>query len=73
MKFLIFDSGTAGKNSDKTLFTDRNVFPDRTYRYSVIPYFRDKNRTVNGEEFFFEQVKTPSFYGDGEWWKDIFS
>lgn len=69
IKIQIYDS--FGK-SEKTVFTDNFVMPDKAYNYSVTPYVIGKNGIKNGEEFFFETIKTPPASNAGdEWWLDL--
>ena len=71
LKFQIYDS--YGK-SDKTTFSDKFVMPDKKYRYSAIPYVKGKQGIKYGEEFFFEEIKTPPLdFTDDEFWKDFLS
>ena len=70
MKIQIYDS----KNKkNKTEFTDSHTTPNTTYVYSIIPYVSGKNGIKYGEEFFFNEIKTPPKNNIGDdWWKEFF-
>lgn len=70
LKIQIYDS--KGKNN-KTEFTDKHVAPNNSYIYSVIPYVSGKNGIKYGEEYVFNEIKTPPnrVIGD-DWWKDFY-
>ena len=71
IKFQIFDSyGKKNKNS----FSDKFIIPDKKYKYSAIPYVYGKQGIKYGEEFIFEEIKTPPInLTDDDFWKELFS
>ena len=69
-EFQIYDSKGKPKKEEYS-FTDANLFPNAVYNYSVLPYYTDGDKEIYGEEFFFEQIKTPSRITDDGWWKDL--
>lgn len=70
-KILVYDSA---QNMRKTQYTDRLYLPDTVYRYSAIPYVKTKNGIKYGEEYFFEEIKTPSVdLADDGLWQDFLS
>lgn len=70
-KFQVYDS--YGK-SDGTIFSDKFVMPDKRYRYSAIPYVKGKQGIKYGEEFFFEEIKTPPLnFADDDFWNEFLS
>ena len=71
LKFQIYDS--YGK-SDGTTFSDKFVMPNTRYKYSAIPYVKGKQGIKYGEEFFFEEIKTPPLdLADDDFWNDFLS
>ena len=48
--------------------------PDKKYLYSVIPYVKGRQGITYGEEFFFEEIKTPPLdFADDDFWNDFSS
>lgn len=69
LKIQIYDSAL---DTDKTEFTDNLIMPDKKYRYSAIPYVRGKQGIKFGQEYFFEEIKTPPAKSiDDDLWKDF--
>ena len=70
LKIQIYDSKGSRHKSE---FTDKHILPNTTYVYSIIPYVSGKNGIKYGEEYFFNEIKTPpkKLFGD-DWWRDFF-
>ena len=67
IKTTIYDSAV---NEKRYTITDVDVYPERIYEYSILPYFNLGNKIVEGEEYTFQKIKSPSTDVDGSWWID---
>lgn len=69
-KQLVYDSSN-GKKTNK--FIDNNLIANKTYIYSVIPYFINDDTIIEGDETFLPKIKTPTHYAGEDWWNDDFN
>lgn len=57
------------KNKDKNLFIDKDLLPNKTYSYFVVPYYVTDNQIYYGKEIALEKIKAPANIA-GEWWNE---
>ncbi len=67
-KTLLYDT----YNKDST-FIDKNVYPNNSYQYLIIPYYKVDNKIVFGKEMLTRKIKTPSKVLGDKWWIDDFN
>jgi len=68
-KYEIYDSV---KNGRKLKITDNDIKPGKTYQYSVLPYYKNNDKTFFGKEKYSEKVKSPKINFDDGWIYDIY-
>ena len=64
-KIKIYDT----KNNNKEMFIDTNIKENKTYTYSVIPYYTADNKVFYGKEIVLKKIKSPTNIA-GDWWNE---
>ncbi len=64
-KVKVYDT----KNNNKSIFIDKEIKENRTYTYSVIPYYSCDNKTYYGKEIVLSKIKSPTNIV-GDWWNE---
>ncbi len=64
-KYKIYDT----KYGDKNLFIDNDLLPNKTYTYSVIPYYQVSDKIYYGKEIILQKIKSPTNIA-GDWWNE---
>ncbi len=55
-----------------TTYIDNNLIKNKTYTYSILPYYVSENKIYYGKEIFLKKIKSPTNNVDDNWWdKDI--
>ncbi len=68
-KKCIYDTGVRERTSE---ILDINISADKTYVYSILPYYQSAEKTYYGNELYLQKIKTPKFNFDVKWWQDEF-
>ena len=67
-KQLVFNSKNNG-----SIFIDSLACDGKTYRYSIIPYFNNGDKTFLGKEILTKKIKSPSSGLGENWWDNEFN
>ena len=67
-KRQVYDSA---ENNHSNVFIDKDILPNKTINYSVVPYFTSASKDkYYGEEIQINTIKTPSSSLGEKWWDD---
>ncbi len=66
-KILIKD---IANNKELTVIDD-NVLPNQMYQYIIIPYYKNGDKKIYGEEMVLDKIKSPNNTLGENWWNDL--
>ena len=63
-KIEVYDSLKNKSNE----YIEKNILTNKTYSFSVVPYYIADGKTYYGKEFYLEKIKSPTINAGDNWW-----